>query len=185
MEVDFTQRYSMKWLLDSISSGNVHEYVYFWSEKGSTGCYSQWFMSNFEVDGRSYCCMEQYMMAQKAILFKDIETLGKIFSSTDPRMIKAYGREVKGFDPVKWGDNKSRIVFEGNMAKFGQNEVIRNTLLTTGDKVLAEASPYDRIWGIGMRASEASKSGPGQWKGENLLGFALMQVRDELKEYQR
>ena len=180
MEEQYSQRYSVKWLLDSISSGSTHEYVFFWSEKGATGCFSQWYMSNFKVDGHSYCCMEQYMMAQKAILFKDFGTLGKILQSSDPRSIKAYGREVKGFDSVKWGENKSRIVFEGNMAKFGQNKALMEKLLSTGDKVLVEASPYDRIWGIGMRASEAAKEGPSKWRGENLLGFALMQVRDEL-----
>lgn len=76
--------------------------------------------------------MEQYMMAQKAILFKDFETLDKILRSTDPRSIKAYGREVNNFDPVKWGGNKLRIVFEGNMAKFGQNQTLLGTLLSTG-----------------------------------------------------
>lgn len=182
MDESYTPRYSVSWLLDSISSGNAHEYVYFWSEKGSTGCFSQWYMSSFKVEGHSYCCMEQYMMAQKAILFRDFETLGKILSTSDPRSIKELGREVKNFDPVKWGGNKSRIVFEGNMAKFGQNQALMEKLLSTGDRVLVEASPYDRIWGIGMRASEASKAGPAQWRGENLLGFALMQVRDELKK---
>lgn len=182
MENNYSQRYSVRWLLDSISSGHAHEYVYFWSEKGSTGSFSQWFMSDFQIDGHSFCCMEQYMMAQKAILFKDTNTLRKILTSYDPRSIKAYGREVKNFDPVKWGENKSRIVFEGNMAKFRQNQTLMEKLLSTGDKILVEASPYDKIWGIGMRASEASKADPAQWRGEDLLGFALMQVRDELKK---
>jgi len=170
----------MGWMLDSLSKGSIPGYVFFWSEKGRNGCFSQWYKSDFTIGGHQYCCMEQYMMAQKAILFKDTDTLGKILSTTDPRTIKALGREVKEFNSITWGEHKSRIVFEGNLAKFSQNETIKDILLGTDTKVLVEASPYDNIWGIGLRASDATKTNPSDWKGQNLLGFALMQVRDEL-----
>lgn len=159
------------------------DFVFFWGHTGKVekACFSQWYMRDFEVDGHRYCCMEQYMMAQKAILFKDFDTLAKILNSRDQADIKQLGREVKNFDGAKWDAHKSDIVYKGNLAKFGQNEDLKAILLATGDKTLVEASPYDRIWGIGLRASDPRSVDPGQWQGQNLLGQALMLVRETLK----
>lgn len=159
------------------------DFVFFWSENSqNTGCYSQWYMRDFEVDCHRYCCMEQYMMAQKAVLFKDMDALVKILSSRDPRDIKTFGREVKNFDEAVWNAHKYDIVYRGNLAKFEQNEDLKAQLLATGDKILAKASPSDTIWGIGLRATDPRALDPEQWLGQNLLGKALMQVRETLKE---
>jgi len=161
------------------------EFVFFWghreTNKISSYCLSQWYKVPFEVDGVHYSCAEQYMMAGKARVFGDQETLDKILEADDPKTIKALGRQVRNFDPTIWGRNNFETVVTGNLAKFGQNEELKEYLLGTGDAILVEASPYDKIWGIGMRAGEAARD-IDNWKGKNLLGFALMQVRDILRE---
>ena len=120
-------------------------------------------------------------MAQKAWLFKDYEIFTKILDATDPKEIKALGREVKNFDHKIWSQHKYEIVAKGNRGKFGDNPELKDYLLSTEDKILVEASPYDKIWGIGMKEGTSGIENPINWKGENLLGFALMEVRDGLK----
>ena len=119
-------------------------------------------------------------MASKARLFADDETLQQILESADPKTAKALGRKVKNFDDNVWKANCRRLVTEGNVAKFGQNESLRAFLLGTGGQVLVEASPFDRIWGIGLKATDSKAKHPDTWQGQNLLGFALMDVRAEL-----
>ena len=163
------------------------EFVFFWghrkSDKGVTKtCFSQWYECEFVIDGIAYRCAEQYMMAEKARLFGDEENLQKIIEAKTPQTMKALGRKVKGYNAETWDAHKFEIVVRGNIAKFSQNEDLKSFLLGTADKVLVEASPYDQVWGIGMKATETGVKDPSQWKGTNLLGFALMQVRDLLKE---
>lgn len=161
------------------------EYCFFWghqpAEDGriSKSCLSQWWKSDFISYGVQYCCMEQYMMAQKAELFGDKEIQKQILDCADPAGIKKLGRRVRKFDASVWDQVKYSIVLNGNWKKFSQNPQLRSFLLSTGDQVLVEASPYDTIWGIGLSADQAA-AGPQYWRGENLLGFALMEVRDEL-----
>lgn len=121
------------------------------------------------------------MMAQKAILFKDDEILQKIMSANNPAVYKSLGRQIRNFDSKIWDENKCKIVVSGNMAKFSQNPKLLDFLLKTGDRVLVEASPYDRIWGIGLAKDTPDIENPFKWKGINLLGFALMEVRENLK----
>ena len=128
----------------------------------------------------SYLYMEQYMMAGKAQLFGDEERRKEILACSDPKQIKALGRKVRGFDQVVWDKFKYAIVLNGNWCKFSQNRELREFLLSTGNSVLVEASPYDRIWGIQLSADAPEAQNPFRWRGENLLGFALMEVRDEL-----
>lgn len=128
----------------------------------------------------SYLYMEQYMMAGKAQLFGDEERRKDILACSDPKQIKALGRKVRGFDQAVWDKFKYSIVLNGNWCKFSQNRELREFLLSTGDSVLVEASPYDRIWGIQLSADAPEAQNPFGWRGENLLGFALMEVRDEL-----
>jgi hypothetical protein len=141
---------------------------------------SQWWPVTFTVDGVSYPSAEHWMMAGKARLFGDEEGLAAVLRAASPGAVKAAGRKVCGFDEERWAAACYDIVVAGNLAKFGQHPDLRDFLLSTGEKVLVEASPYDRIWGIGMAATNADVERPSAWRGLNLLGFALMEVRERL-----
>ena len=143
-------------------------------------CLSQWYPCVFEVDGVRYTSAEQYMMAEKAKLFGDEEIRAEILGTSDPKKCKSFGRKVKNFNKTVWDQEKRLIVSVGNFEKFMQNDDLRNFLLSTGDKVLVEASPTDRIWGIGLGKNNPYALDPVKWRGENLLGFILMEVRNEI-----
>ncbi|XP_057314510.1 uncharacterized protein F44E2.8-like [Hydractinia symbiolongicarpus] len=147
---------------------------------GSDDIYSQFYPCSFTVDGVRYNCCEQYMMHQKALLFKDQEMASKIMKETNPRIIKSYGRKVKNFDDEVWTENCRDVVYKGNLAKFSQNENLKSKLLLTGTKLIAEASPTDRRWGIGLSKSNSKSHKPKEWRGKNWLGGAIMKVRSEL-----
>ena len=182
------QKYTLQNVQAQYIAGKKIEYIHFWGHRPSPNgiitksCFSQWYNSLFEYDGKTYCCMEQFMMAHKAMLFNDDKTLNEIMKNSDPAEIKKLGRKVKNFDEKLWDKYKFSIVYSGNLAKFSQNEKLKEFLLSTGDKVLVEASPYDGIWGIRMSADDENAENPTRWRGQNLLGFALMQVRDEIRE---
>ena len=160
--------------------------ILFWGhqpvDKVKKNCFSQWYPSDFIIDGVKYNCCEQYMMAQKAKLFNDNEMLNAIMQTSDPREIKVYGRQVKNFDAKKWEENCRDIVFAANYAKFSQNPKLKEFLLSTGDEVIAEASPYDNIWGIGLKADDPLAQNESTWKGTNYLGKAIMAVRESLSK---
>lgn len=160
--------------------------IYFWGhtpnpKKMTAACFSQWYDCYFEVDGVQYHTAEQYMMASKALLFKDEEVYQEIMSANNPHDYKKLGRKVRNFEPEPWDAMKYEIVVKGNKAKFSQNPDIKEFLLSTDDAILAEASPYDDIWGIKLDRETAMQGTVEQWQGENLLGCALMEVRDWLK----
>lgn len=173
-----------------ISAGDTFEYLFFWGHRQKrprvidASCLSQWFGTSFEIDGVSYPTAEHWMMAGKARLFGDDEALGRILAVDDPSAVKAIGRQVRGFDHDRWVAHRYGVVVEGNAAKFTQNPALRAYLLGTGSKVLVEASPMDRIWGIGLARDHESAGKPHEWAGLNLLGFALMDVRQTLIENQ-
>lgn len=176
--------FNLEQLRTRVSNGEQFEYLFFWGHqpskdgKISKSCFSQWYGSPFVIDDIVYQTAEHWMMSAKARLFGDEETLAKILESSDPKTAKSLGRTVKNFDDDIWKSNARRLVTEGNIAKFGQNQELRAFLLATGNLVLVEASPYDRIWGIGLQADDEKAKNPATWQGENLLGFALMDVRD-------
>lgn len=154
------------------------EYCFFWK---SNSYFSNWYPSDFIVDGIMYWCVEQYMMAKKAELFNDYTVYRMIMMSNSQKEIKALGRTIRGFSDEIWIPNRERIVFEGNYAKFTQNETLKSYILKQKDKVLVEASPYDKIWGIGLDSSDLKfVCNPHNWRGLNLLGFTLMRVRDKI-----
>jgi ribA/ribD-fused uncharacterized protein len=152
------------------------KYVFFWN-----GIYSQWYQSRMVIDGIEYNCCEQYMMHQKALIFGDEITAEMILASTDPKEQKALGRRVAGFNKDRWDEVCVGIVFKGNFAKFSQNEMLKSALLSTGSRILVEASPYDKIWGIGMAEDHPDIENPDRWKGLNLLGWCITTVRTELR----
>jgi ribA/ribD-fused uncharacterized protein len=179
-----TPRYSRELLL---ASPTLPEFCFFWGhipdERGiiTQSCLSQWWKADFTYNNARYCCMEQCMMAGKAKLFRDRETEAQIMAADDPMVIKKLGRKVSPFDGSLWDKAKHSLILNGNYAKFTQNEELRRFLLSTGDRLLVEASPYDTVWGVGLGAEDPRLQDPAQWQGQNLLGFALMEVRDEIR----
>ena len=180
--------YNLSDLKKAWDAGEKFKFLFFWghtpSEDGeiSETCLSQWWPSRFQVDGVEYNCAEQFMMAEKARMFHDEEMLAKIMETTHPKEMKAYGRAVSGFDKETWDSSCYEIVKKGNFAKFTQNPDLLTFLLGTKNRILVEASPRDRIWGIGMGKANPNAQCPSNWRGTNLLGFALTEVRDLLAE---
>jgi ribA/ribD-fused uncharacterized protein len=179
-------KYNIDKLKEDFRSGRKPKYIFFWGHQkrkdGEIGvsCFSQWWQSEFTIDNIKYFSAEHYMMAEKARLFNDSITLEKIINATSSKQTKQYGREVKGFNEDVWIANRYDIVKRGNAAKFSQNRQLKEFILSTKDKVIVEASPVDAIWGIGLAADNEHVKNPLKWRGLNLLGFALMEVRDEL-----
>lgn len=145
------------------------------------GFLSNWFPCEFTVNGIKFVNSEQYMMYNKALVFGDTETAKKILASTSPSDVKSYGRKVKNYNDVIWNGVRQIIVYDGLMAKFSQNEELKKQLLETGDDILVECNPTDSIWAIHMAGDNPRVQDISQWQGQNLLGFTLMRVRENLK----
>lgn len=145
-----------------------------------SGCLSQWWPAPFTVDDVRYPTAEHWMMAAKARLFGDADAEARILAARSPAEAKNVGGLVRGFDEERWAAERFGIVVAGSVAKFGQDPALRGYLLATGARVLVEASPVDRVWGIGLAAGDERATDPGRWRGENLLGFALMEARERL-----
>lgn len=167
-------------------AGAELDFLFFWGHRppksGGVGrsCLSQWWPADFEIDGTRYGSAEHYMMAEKAALFGDESTRQAILDASTPALAKSLGRKVALFDEHRWKTHREEIVIRANLAKFRQNPGLSDFLLCTGARILVEASPLDRIWGIGLAADDARAQSPSSWLGLNLLGFALMTVRDRL-----
>lgn len=174
-------------LLARIRAGARIKYLCFWGHRplpdGRTGpsCLSQWWPSPFTVAGVEYATAEHWMMARKASLFGDAEAEHRVLAAGHPAEAKKAGRLVRGFDEAVWERERSRIVVEGSVHKFASDPALRAYLLGTGERVLVEASPVDRVWGIGLAADDAAATDPERWRGANLLGFALMAARERLR----
>lgn len=168
--------------------GDRLKYLLFWGHQperdGSIGrgCLSQWWPAAFVVDGVSFATAEHYMMWRKATLFGDTRVAEVVLAAAHPHRAKTLGRHVAGFEQQIWDDHRYDIVVAGSVAKFNAHADLRAYLLGTGDRVLVEASPVDWIWGIGLAADDPRAADPAQWRGENLLGFALMDARTALRE---
>lgn len=171
-------------LQEAARRGDRLKYLFFWSHEPRTGsavdaaCLSQWYPAPFVVDGVTYPTAEHFMMAEKARLFGDSVALEHILQAPHPGAAKQWGRQVNGFDESVWQRERFAIVVRGNRAKFDRHEALRDFLLGTKRRVLVEASPVDRVWGIGLSADDVRAGNPLAWRGLNLLGFALMHVRD-------
>lgn len=186
--LDPTKARSREQLARIIAEGAAVKWLMFWGHQtqadGSVGkgCLSQWWPCSFIIDGIEYASAEHWMMAAKARLFDDFDAVPAILAAGTPAEAKKLGRLVRGFDEDAWTARRFELVVEGNVAKFGQDEALREFLLGTANRVLVEASPRDRIWGIGLGAANERATDPSAWRGLNLLGFALMEARDRLAE---
>lgn len=162
---------SVEALVRSVRAGERVKYLHFWGHTprrdGTLGasCFSQWWLSPFTVDGVEYGTAEHWMMASKARLFDDAEAERAVLASRTPAEAKKAGRLVRGFDEAIWTRERFEIVVEGSVHKFGADDALRSFLLGTGARVLVEASPMDRIWGIGLAADDERAQDPGKWRG--------------------
>lgn len=183
--------YTWEELNKQYQHGKRYKFLFFWGATPSLDgkitetCLSQWWMEDFSVDGVTYSCAEQYMMAEKARLFHDFEMLEKIMTASHPKEMKAYGRAVQHFDKKTWDKTCYSLVKKGNLAKFSQSLRLWNFLKSTKNRILVEASPRDRIWGIGMGKSNPDAECPLKWRGTNFLGFALTETRDILLQNEK
>ncbi len=181
----------MKYTIETIKNQyriqkELLKYVFFWGHTPSKNgnitksCFSQWWELDFKVADITYKTAEHWMMAEKARLFNDHQIFGQIIQASHPNQVKKLGRKVSHFDLEIWDAHKYELVIEGNYHKFSQHEGLKQFLLSTKNRILVEASPRDRIWGIGMSQNNEKVNNPNLWRGQNLLGFALMEVREQL-----
>lgn len=174
--------YTRENLIAQYEAGEHFAYLFFWGHRPAqqltASCFSQWWQSAFEVDGVVFATAEHWMMYQKAITFGDNAQAQLILEASTPEIAKQLGRKVKQYDDQIWASRRYELVKQGNLHKFSQHADLRAFLLSTADKIIVEASPYDRIWGIGLAAKTLDIENPTTWQGDNLLGFALMEVRD-------
>jgi len=173
-------------VLAAEAAGEPIDFLFFWGHQPrpdgtiGPGCLSQWWPAPFTEDGVTYPTAEHWMMAGKARLFHDDQGLTSVLAAPSPKGAKAAGRAVRGYRDEAWAAARFDLVIAGNLAKFRQNPDLAAFLCATARKVLVEASPCDRIWGIGMAAAHPDATRPSLWRGTNLLGFALMNVREQL-----
>jgi ribA/ribD-fused uncharacterized protein len=175
-------------LQQRVLGGWQPKYVFFWghtpARDGELGkeCFSQWYPAPFELEGARFPSAEHYMMWSKARLFGDEEVARQALGAKSAAEVKKLGRAVRGFDEASWLKHRFEIVVRASVGKFAQNPALLAYLHGTGERVLVEASPVDRIWGIGLSADDPHVRDPAQWQGLNLLGFALMRAREVLGE---
>ncbi len=181
-------KYHLEQLQAAWEAGERAPFLFFWGHqpdpkgKITKSVFSQWWEAEFEAEGVKYASCEHYMMAGKARVFGDAEALAEILAAKTPAEAKKLGRKVRNFDTATWDAHKYGIVCAGNWWKFSQQRELGEFLLRTRPQVLVEASPFDAIWGIGLKGEDERAQNPQTWRGKNLLGFALMEVRDSLLE---
>lgn len=179
-------KYSRQYIESRFQAGKKMKYLFFWGHQKSangeitSSCFSQWWTAAFTIDGITYPTAEHYMMAEKARLFNDEAAEKNILKAKSPAEAKKIGRQVVGFEQKRWEENRFNIVVKGNYAKFAQHPALKAYLINTKQRVLVEASPVDKIWGIGLDKTSEFATVPPKWRGLNLLGFALMEVREQL-----
>lgn len=155
--------------------------ICFHNPNEENGYLSNWYLSGFEYGGKIFSSVEQYMMYQKAVTFNDSEIAEQILRTDDVGYIKSMGRAVRKYSESIWNGRRQIIVYRGLLAKFEQSISLRNQLMETGEAILAECAVKDRIWGIGLSMSDENRFQMDKWRGQNLLGYALMEVREQLR----
>lgn len=146
------------------------------------GFLSNWYMSDFIEDGRLYTSVEQYLMYGKAVVFKDEEMQQAILATHDVAKVKQYGRQVKGYNETVWNGLRQLVLYRGLWMKFSQNEELKQLLIDTGNDMLVECARTDKIFACGISIKDPMRFDMSKWTGKNLLGFALMDLRDQLKK---
>lgn len=154
--------------------------ICFHNPNEDNGYLSNWYLSKFTIDNVTFSSMEQYMMYRKAVCFHDESVAAQILATEDVAEIKALGRVVSNYDESLWNGIRQVVVYEGLLAKFLQNNELKEKIKVTGNAVLAECAVKDRIWGIGLSMKDPDRFDKTKWKGQNLLGYALMMVRESL-----
>jgi len=175
--------YTRKELIVNYQKGKRLKYLFFWKLNNKSNkninesCLSQWYPAGFTIDEIYYPTAEHYMMVGKAKLF-DVSMIPLILNAKTSKEVKQLGRKIENFNELTWKEKSFDIVVQGNLEKFSQNINLKNFLINTSKKIIVEASPYDKIWGIGLEYSHRHAKNPLLWKGDNKLGFVLMKVRD-------
>ena len=154
--------------------------ICFHNPNEENGYLSNWYPSILTLNGVAFSSMEQYMMYRKAVCFGDDKVAAQILATEDVAEIKALGRLVSGYDENLWNGVRQIVVYEGLLAKFSQNPELREQLKGTESAILAECAVKDRIWGIGLSMHDPNRLDRAKWQGQNLLGYALMMVRERL-----
>ena len=157
------------------------EIICFHNPDEENGFLSNWYLSSFVINGKEFSSVEQYMMYQKAICFKDDTIKKQIMETNDVALIKSLGRSVSNYDDNVWKIMREEVVFDASLAKFSQNNALKKQLIATKNAVLAECAVKDLIWGIGLSMNDPNRFDKTKWRGQNLLGNILMKVREELK----
>ena len=181
--------FNLSELQNRVKSGQKYEYLFFLMKKKEekankeikTDCFSRWYRSEFHVETETYWCVEQFLTAQKARIFEDHETLKAILSSETSEQLHTLGRSIKNFDKKVWNSVSYSILTNGNYQKFIQNHELMRFLLSSEEKIIAQASMNDKIWGIGLDEKHESATNPCLWTGKNFLGFSLIEIRSELR----
>ena len=155
--------------------------ICFHNANEGNGYLSNWYPSVFTVNGVTFSSMEQYMMYHKALFFGDEKVATQILATNNVAEIKALGRLVPGYDENLWSGVRQIVVYEGPLAKFSQDPKLKEQLMSTGNAFLAECAVKDRIWGIGLSMHDPNRFNRAKWRGQNLLGYALMMTRERLK----
>lgn len=154
----------------------TESHIFFWG-----GIFSQWCRCEFQEDGQTFTSAEQYMMYHKAKAFNDFGTMHSVMNTNDPKTQKALGRQIKGYSDEVWAPIRYQTVVQGNYLKFTQDDDLKRMLFGTANKIIVEASPYDKIWGIGLGPHDDRVLNEANWDGQNLLGKAIMEVRDRIR----
>ena len=163
---------------------NEQNFIGFYHENEEYGCFSNWYPSEFEYAGKKYANIEQYMMYQKALCFNDDSIARQILAISNVAEIKALGKCVSNYNDHHWNGMRQIIIYNGLVAKFTQNNDLKEKLLGTGNAILAECAVKDHIWGIGLLMTDPDRCDRSKWQGQNLLGYALMLARDYLRKQQ-
>lgn len=170
----------MKYNNDWVKQQKERKFIFFWGNDEKKP-FSQWQPTPFEVVGQNFATAEHWMMVHKALAFGDRESADIILKNPNPDAAKRQGKLVKNYDDKIWASQRYQVVVAGSLHKFTSTPELTKALLDTGDAILVEASPYDKIWGIGMDVNHPDVEDPEKWQGDNLLGYALMEARDVIR----